>query len=208
MMYCARLGHITLKRTAIRMMHSNRCVAGATNAAITYGFGKLFGTVEGAASRLLAPKAASNLGGTALGRAVINGGGTTLDDALAVVTKEMSQGSSRAAADILAQAHRYLVSDAGKQAMRAAIPSKTTLGTVLHTGKTITGSMLAEGTEEGLIGLVSSVALQGIGDDGVFRADRIDMDRARAMAGSSAALGGALGVIGGGMRFGAGIPTE
>lgn len=178
-------------------------ISGLATGGVTYGMGRAFGTIEGSAARLMANRTAERAQQSTLGKMVIQSRtGVTIDDALKAVTTDLSAGATQQAAAALRQAEEILTSAKARQTLLDALgKSSPALKSVFAGTKTITGSMLAEGFEEGLIGAISSVATQGIGTNGDFRLENIDFGKALDTASATATLGSTLGVFGGAMNI-------
>lgn len=178
-------------------------ISGLATGGVTYGMGRAFGTIEGSAARLMANRTAERAQQSTLGKMVIQSKtGVTIDDALKAVTSDLSAGTTQQAAAALRQAEEILTSAKARQILLDAFgKSSPALKSVFAGTKTITGSMLAEGFEEGLIGAISSVATQGIGNNGDFSLSNIDFNQVLSTASATATLGTTLGVFGGAMNI-------
>lgn len=177
--------------------------ASALNAGITYGMGTMFHTVAGSGSRFINGMSQAERGAaTKLGQQVLSSqGGVTIDTALKTVADELSAGATPAARDTLNKVVTYLTSEEGKLAALKAVGEKSTMGKLLEHSMTLSGGMLAEGVEEGLIGAVTSAASQAIDAHGNFDPSRIDPNKVWDTAGSAAVLGATLGVFGGSLHL-------
>lgn len=164
---------------------------GLLTGGITYLGGRLFNTVEGTAARALGGRAAA--GNTTLSQTLLSGSGLTIEQALRTVADDIVAGTaSKATREVLGEATEYLMSRTAQ-----LVPKSGKLSAVFNGTKQITSGMLGEGLEEGLIGMVSSAATQGIGKDGTFNTNNIDLKEVVRAGANAATLGAALGVVSG-----------
>jgi len=164
---------------------------GLLTGGITYLGGKLFNTVEGTAARALGGRAAA--GNTTLSQTLLSGSGLTIGQALRTVADDIASGTaSKATREVLGEATEYLMSRTAQ-----LVPKSGKLSAVFNGTKQLTSGMLGEGLEEGLIGMVSSAATQGIGKDGTFNTNNIDLKEVVRAGANAATLGAALGVVSG-----------
>lgn len=164
---------------------------GLLTGGITYLGGRLFNTVEGTAARALGGRAAA--GNTTLSQTLLSGSGLTIEQALRTVADDIAAGAaSKATREVLGEATEYLMSRTAQ-----LVPKSGKLSAVFNGTKQITSGMLGEGLEEGLIGMVSSAATQGIGKDGTFNTNNIDIREVVRAGANAATLGAALGVVSG-----------
>lgn len=164
---------------------------GLLTGGITYAGGKLFNTVEGTAARALGSRAAA--GNTTLSQTLLSGSGLTIEQALRTVADDIASGAaSKATRDILGEATEYLMSRTAQ-----LVPKPSKLSAVFNGTKQLTSGMLGEGLEEGLIGMVSSAATQGLGKDGTFNTNNIDIKEVIRAGQNAATLGATLGVVSG-----------
>lgn len=164
---------------------------GLLTGGITYLGGKLFNTVEGTAARALGGRAAA--GNTTLSQTLLSGSGLTIEQALRTVADDIASGAaSKATRDVLGEATEYLMSRTAQ-----LVPKSGKLSAVFNGTKQITSGMLGEGLEEGLIGMVSSAATQGLGKDGTFNTNNIDIKEVIRAGQNAATLGATLGVVSG-----------
>ena len=169
-------------------------VTGLLTGGITYAGGKLFNTVEGTAARALGGRAAA--GNTTLSQTLLSGSGLTIEQALRTVADDIASGAaSKATRDVLGEATEYLISRTAQ-----LVPKSGKLSAVFNGTKQITSGMLGEGLEEGLIGMVSSAATQGLGKDGTFNTNNIDIKEVIRAGQNAATLGATLGVVSGGIE--------
>lgn len=166
-------------------------VTGLLTGGITYAGGKLFNTVEGTAARALGGRAAA--GNTTLSQTLLSGSGLTIEQALRTVADDIASGAaSKATRDALGEATEYLMSRTAQ-----LVPKSGKLSAVFNGTKQLTSGMLGEGLEEGLIGMVSSAATQGLGKDGTFNTNNIDIKEVMRAGMNAATLGATLGVVSG-----------
>lgn len=166
-------------------------VTGLLTGGITYAGGKLFNTVEGTAARALGGRAAA--GNTTLSQTLLSGSGLTIEQALRTVADDIATGAaSKATRDVLGEATEYLMSRTAQ-----LVPKSSKLSAVFNGTKQLTSGMLGEGLEEGLIGMVSSAATQGLGKDGTFNTNNIDIKEVIRAGQNAATLGATLGVVSG-----------
>lgn len=164
---------------------------GLLTGGITYAGGRLFNTVEGTAARALGGRAAA--GNTTLGQTLLSGSGLTIEQALRTVADDIASGAaSKATRDVLGEATEYLMSRTAQ-----LVPKSGKLSAVFNGAKQLTSGMLGEGLEEGLIGMISSAATQGLGKDGTFNTNNIDIKEVMRAGANAATLGAALGVVSG-----------
>lgn len=169
-------------------------VTGLLTGGITYAGGKLFNTVEGTAARALGGRAAA--GNTTLSQTLLSGSGLTIEQALRTVADDIATGAaSKATRDVLGEATEYLMSRTAQ-----LVPKSSKLSAVFNGTKQLTSGMLGEGLEEGLIGMVSSAATQGLGKDGTFNPNNIDINEVIRAGKNAATLGATLGVVSGGIE--------
>lgn len=169
-------------------------VTGLLTGGITYAGGKLFNTVEGTAARALGGRAAA--GNTTLSQTLLSGSGLTIEQALRTVADDIASGAaSKATRDVLGEATEYLMSRTAQ-----LVPKSGKLSAVFNGTKQLTSGMLGEGLEEGLIGMVSSAATQGLGKDGTFNTNNIDLKEVIRAGQNAATLGATLGVVSGGIE--------
>lgn len=170
---------------------STAAVTGLLTGGITYAGGRLFNTVEGTAARALGGRAAA--GNTTLSQTLLSGSGLTIEQALRTVADDIASGAaSKATRDVLGEATEYLMSRTAQ-----LVPKSGKLSEVFNGTKQLTSGMLGEGLEEGLIGMVSSAATQGLGKDGTFNANNIDIKEVMRAGANAATLGATLGVVSG-----------
>lgn len=164
---------------------------GLLTGGITYAGGRLFNTVEGTAARALGGRAAA--GNTTLGQTLLSGSGLTIEQALRTVADDIAAGAaSKATRDVLGEATEYLMSRTAQ-----LVPKSGKLSAVFNGTKQLTSGMLGEGLEEGLIGMISSAATQGLGKDGTFNTNNIDIKEVMRAGANAATLGATLGVVSG-----------
>lgn len=164
---------------------------GLLTGGITYLGGKLFNTVEGTAARALGGRAAA--GNTTLSQTLLSGSGLTIEQALRTVADDIASGAaSKATRDVLGEATEYLMSRTAQ-----LVPKSGKLSAVFNGTKQLTSGMLGEGLEEGLIGMISSAATQGLGKDGTFNNNNIDIKEVMRAGANAATLGATLGVVSG-----------
>lgn len=164
---------------------------GLLTGGITYLGGRLFNTVEGTAARALGGRAAA--GNTTLGQTLLSGSGLTIEQALRTVADDIASGAaSKATRDVLGEATEYLMSRTAQ-----LVPKSGKLSSVFNGTKQLTSGMLGEGLEEGLIGMISSAATQGLGKDGTFNTNNIDIKEVMRAGANAATLGATLGVVSG-----------
>lgn len=164
---------------------------GLLTGGITYLGGRLFSTVEGTASRALGGRAAA--GNTALSQTLLSGSGLTIEQALRTVADDIVSGAaSKATRDVLGEATEFLMSRTAQ-----LVPKTSNLSAAFSGAKQITSGMLGEGLEEGLIGMISSAATQGLGKDGTFNTNNIDLKEVMRAGANAATLGATLGVVSG-----------
>jgi hypothetical protein len=164
---------------------------GLLTGGITYLGGRLFNTVEGTAARALGGRAAA--GNTTLGQTLLSGSGITIEQALRTVADDIAAGAaSKATRDVLGEATEYLMSRTAQ-----LVPKSGRLSAVFNGTKQLTSGMLGEGLEEGLIGMISSAATQGLGKDGTFNTNNIDIKEVMRAGANAATLGATLGVVSG-----------
>lgn len=164
---------------------------GLLTGGITYLGGRLFNTVEGTAARALGGRAAA--GNTTLGQTLLSGSGLTIEQALRTVADDIASGAaSKATRDVLGEATEYLMSRTAQ-----LVPKSGKLSAVFNGTKQLTSGMLGEGLEEGLIGMISSAATQGLGKDGTFNTNNIDIKEVMRAGANAATLGATLGVVSG-----------
>lgn len=169
-------------------------VTGLLTGGITYAGGKLFNTVEGTAARALGGRAVA--GNTTLSQTLLSGSGLTIEQALRTVADDIATGAaSKATRDVLGEATEYLMSRTAQ-----LVPKSSKLSAVFNGTKQLTSGMLGEGLEEGLIGMVSSAATQGLGKDGTFNTNNIDIKEVIRAGQNAATLGATLGVVSGGIE--------
>lgn len=174
---------------------TSAALAGAGTAATTYLMGRFTPTLEGTLATRLGTRSA-----TPLGRVTLHGQ-TQIDDAMRRVGDDLARGAPRDAAASLQAARDLITSAAGRRSLRDTLPGDSALKKLLGAGGTVGGSMLAEGFEEGVVGLIANVAQQGLRQDGTWAADNINWSEAADAFGSAATLGAVLGVFGGGMQL-------
>lgn len=164
---------------------------GLLTGGITYAGGKLFNTVEGTATRLLGGRAAA--GNTTLSQTLLSGSGLTIEQALRTVADDILSGAtSKATRDILGEATEYLMTRTAQ-----LVPKTSKFSAAFGGAKQITSGMLGEGLEEGLIGMITSAATQGLGKDGTFNTNNIDIKEVMRAGANAATLGATLGVVSG-----------
>ena len=164
---------------------------GLLTGGITYAGGRLFNTVEGTAARALGGRAAA--GNTTLGQTLLSGSGLTIEQALRTVADDIASGAaSKATRDVLGEATEFLMSSPAQ-----LVPKTSKMSAVFHGAKELTSGMLGEGLEEGLIGMISSAATQGLGKDGTFNTNNIDIKEVMRAGANAATLGATLGVVSG-----------
>ena len=170
---------------------STAAATGLLTGGITYLGGRLFNTVEGTAARALGGRAAA--GNTTLGQTLLSGSGLTIEQALRTVADDIASGAaSKATRDVLGEATEYLMSRTAQ-----LVPKSGKLSAVFNGTKQLTSGMLGEGLEEGLIGMISSAATQGLGKDGTFNTNNIDIKEVMRAGANAATLGATLGVVSG-----------
>lgn len=164
---------------------------GLLTGGITYAGGKLFNTVEGTATRILGGRAAA--GNTTLSQTLLSGSGLTIEQALRTVADDILSGAtSKATRDILGEATEYLMTRTAQ-----LVPKTSKFSAAFGGAKQITSGMLGEGLEEGLIGMITSAATQGLGKDGTFNTNNIDIKEVMRAGANAATLGATLGVVSG-----------
>lgn len=164
---------------------------GLLTGGITYAGGKLFNTVEGTAARALGGRAAA--GNTTLSQTLLSGSGLTIEQALRTVADDILSGAtSKATRDILGEATEYLMTRTAQ-----LVPKTSKFSAAFGGAKQITSGMLGEGLEEGLIGMITSAATQGLGKDGTFNTNNIDIKEVMRAGANAATLGATLGVVSG-----------
>lgn len=164
---------------------------GLLTGGVTYLGGRLFSTVEGTAARALGGRAAA--GNTALSQTLLSGSGLTIEQALRTVADDIVSGAaSKATRDVLGEATEFLMSRTAQ-----LVPKTSNLSAAFSGAKQITSGMLGEGLEEGLIGMISSAATQGVGKDGTFNTNNIDLKEVMRAGANAATLGATLGVVSG-----------
>ena len=170
--------------------------SGLLTGGITYLGGRLFNTVEGTAARALGGRAASRAEATSLGGEILQGGAKDIPSALGLVAADIAKGTvGKEAREVLALTTEYLMAHASE-----LVPKSSKLAAVFNGTKQITSGMLGEGLEEGLIGMISSAATQGLGKDGTFNANNIDIKEVMRAGANAATLGATLGVVSGGIE--------
>lgn len=166
---------------------------GLLTGGITYAGGRLFNTVEGTAARALGGRAASRAEATSLGGEILQGGAKDIPSALGLVAADIAKGTvGKEAREVLALTTEYLMAHASE-----LVPKSSKLAAVFNGTKQITSGMLGEGLEEGLIGMISSAATQGLGKDGTFNTNNIDLKEVMRAGANAATLGATLGVVSG-----------
>lgn len=166
---------------------------GLLTGGITYLGGKLFNTVEGTAARALGGRAASRAEATSLGSEILQGGAKDIPSALGLVAADIAKGTvGKEAREVLALTTEYLMAHASE-----LVPKSSKLAAVFNGTKQITSGMLGEGLEEGLIGMITSAATQGLGKDGTFNTNNIDIKEVMRAGANAATLGATLGVVSG-----------
>lgn len=166
---------------------------GLLTGGITYLGGRLFNTVEGTAARALGGRAASRAEATSLGSEILQGGAKDIPSALGLVAADIAKGTvGKEAREVLALTTEYLMAHASE-----LVPKSSKLAAVFNGTKQITSGMLGEGLEEGLIGMISSAATQGLGKDGTFNTNNIDIKEVMRAGANAATLGATLGVVSG-----------
>lgn len=164
---------------------------GLLTGGVTYLGGRLFSTVEGTAARALGGRAAA--GNTALSQTLLSGSGLTIEQALRTVADDIVSGAaSKATRDVLGEATEFLMSRTAQ-----LVPKTSNLSAAFSGAKQLTSGMLGEGLEEGLIGMISSAATQGLGKDGTFNTNNIDLKEVMRAGANAATLGATLGVVSG-----------
>lgn len=164
---------------------------GLLTGGVTYLGGRLFSTVEGTAARALGGRAAA--GNTALSQTLLSGSGLTIEQALRTVADDIVSGAaSKATRDVLGEATEFLMSRTAQ-----LVPKTSNLSAAFSGAKQVTSGMLGEGLEEGLIGMISSAAIQGLGKDGTFNTNNIDLKEVMRAGANAATLGATLGVVSG-----------
>lgn len=164
---------------------------GLLTGGVTYLGGRLFSTVEGTAARALGGRAAA--GNTALSQTLLSGSGLTIEQALRTVADDIVSGAaSKATRDVLGEATEFLMSRTAQ-----LVPKTSNLSAAFSGAKQVTSGMLGEGLEEGLIGMISSAATQGLGKDGTFNTNNIDLKEVMRAGANAATLGATLGVVSG-----------
>lgn len=167
--------------------------SGLLTGGITYLGGRLFNTVEGTAARALGGRAASRAEATSLGSEILQGGAKDIPSALGLVAADIAKGTvGKEAREVLALTTEYLMAHASE-----LVPKSSKLAAVFNGTKQITSGMLGEGLEEGLIGMISSAATQGLGKDGTFNTNNIDLKEVMRAGANAATLGATLGVVSG-----------
>lgn len=166
---------------------------GLLTGGITYLGGKLFNTVEGTAARALGGRAASRAEATSLGGEILQGGAKDIPSALGLVAADIAKGTvGKEAREVLALTTEYLMAHASE-----LVPKSSRFAAVFNGTKQITSGMLGEGLEEGLIGMITSAATQGLGKDGTFNTNNIDIKEVMRAGANAATLGATLGVVSG-----------
>lgn len=164
---------------------------GLLTGGITYAGGRLFNTVESTATRLLGGRAAA--GNTTLSQTLLSGSGLTIEQALRTVADDILSGAtSKATRDILGEATEYLMTRTAQ-----LVPKTSKFSAAFSGAKQLTSGMLGEGLEEGLIGMITSAATQGLGKDGTFNTNNIDIKEVMRAGANAATLGATLGVVSG-----------
>lgn len=164
---------------------------GLLTGGITYLGGRLFNTVEGTAARALGGRAAA--GNTTLSQTLLSGSGLTIEQALRTVADDIVAGTvSKATREVLGEATEFLMSRTAQ-----LVPKTSKLSAAFSGAKQLTSGMLGEGLEEGLIGMISSAATQGLGKDGTFNTNNIDIKEVMRAGANAATLGATLGVVSG-----------
>lgn len=164
---------------------------GLLTGGITYLGGRLFNTVEGTAARALGGRAAA--GNTTLSQTLLSGSGLTIEQALRTVADDIVAGTaSKATREVLGEATEFLMSRTAQ-----LVPKTSKLSAAFSGAKQLTSGMLGEGLEEGLIGMISSAATQGLGKDGTFNTNNIDLKEVVRAGANAATLGATLGVVSG-----------
>lgn len=168
-------------------------VTGLLTGGITYAGGKLFNTVEGTAARALGGRAAARAEATTLGGEILQGGAKDIPSALGLVAADIAKGTvGKEAREVLALTTEYLMAHASD-----LVPKTSKFAGVFNGTKQITSGMLGEGLEEGLIGMITSAATQGLGKDGTFNTNNIDLKEVMRAGANAATLGATLGVVSG-----------
>lgn len=166
---------------------------GLLTGGIAYLGGKLFNTVEGTAARALGGRAASRAEATSLGSEILQGGAKDIPSALGLVAADIAKGTvGKEAREVLALTTEYLMAHASE-----LVPKSSKLAAVFNGTKQITSGMLGEGLEEGLIGMITSAATQGLDKDGTFNTNNIDIKEVMRAGANAATLGATLGVVSG-----------
>lgn len=164
---------------------------GLLTGGITYAGGKLFNTVEGTATRILGGRAAA--GNTTLSQTLLSGSGLTVEQALRTVADDILSGAtSKATRDILGEATEFLMTRTAQ-----LVPKTSKFSAAFSGAKQLTSGMLGEGLEEGLTGMITSAATQGLGKDGTFNTNNIDLKEVMRAGVNAATLGATLGVVSG-----------
>ena len=166
-------------------------VTGLLTGGITYLGGRVSNTVEGTAARALGGRAAA--GNTTLSQTLLSGSGVTIEKALRSVAEDIATNTAnKATRDLLGEATEFLMSRTPQ-----LVPKSSKFSAVFSGAKELTSGMLGEGIEEGLIGMISSAATQGLGKDGTFNANNIDIKEVMRAGANAAALSATLGVVSG-----------
>lgn len=177
--------------------------AGALAGGITYGAGKIGNTFEGALHRSITgqgSRLASRAESSTLAKLVSNGAATSDDAVRAVAADVGANTTAKGMKESIEAVADFINTPTARKQLAAAVNSKSAIGKALSGTGLVTSSMLHEGAEEGLIGLVSSVATQAINGDGTFDWDKVDWREAVNAASSAAALGAMMGVAGAGVE--------
>ena len=172
---------------------STAALTGLLTGGITYLGGRLSNTVEGTATRALGRRAAAATGNTTLSQTLLSGSGLTIERALRTVAEDIATGAANnATKELLGEATEFLMSRTAQ-----LVPKASKMSAVFSGAKELTSGMLGEGIEEGLIGMISSAATQGLGKDGTFNANNIDIKEVMRAGMNAATLGATLGVVSG-----------
>ena len=124
---------------------------------------------------------------------MLSGSGLTVEQALRTVADDILSGAtSKATRDILGEATEFLMTRTAQ-----LVPKPSKFSAAFSGAKQITSGMLGEGLEEGLIGMITSAATQGLGKDGTFNTNNIDLKEVMRAGVNAATLGATLGVVSG-----------
>lgn len=175
--------------------------AGLASGALTWAFGRFGGTAEGVIGRGI--RNAGTRQTTAELReqaaAKVLQPPRSLDDLVAAASDDIAASVvNPATREAIQEARDWLATSAAKQALDGvAKGSRSKLWQGLK-GAATTGAF--EGAEEGLVAMVGSVAVQGIGTDGQFNPANVDPAKVMEDVWKAAAVGATLGGLVGGVN--------